>query len=415
MGIDLARVRGLYASLSDGWTYFNGHELAQIPERVSSGVATAFRTSPLVAAVEPARGSHSKAQPAGVPTGLAHDAAARRAIADLVGAAADRVVLGPNPQTLLRGFVEAFRPRLARAGQPVPPGAVVVARSLSAPIADVFAGLPARIAEPDLGTGELPVWQFHDIVDGGTRLVVVPAAHRLVGTQTDVAAVRDIVREHSRAWLVVDASDVAPYQPIDMDAWGADAVLLDVAALGGPQLAALVVRDVSMFPRLQALTPGAEGAAALEVGPLSMGLLGGVAPTIDHLADLDEDARGTRRNRLRRSLGALNAHTGQLATHLVESLGSLGAVHLVGITGEAAAGAPAARTPRVTFLVHGVDAHTVHERLLANGIVAQVSPRDPLLEAMGAADAGGTVTVSLSPFNTSADVDQLVRVVASLA
>lgn len=413
MGFDVARVRGLYASLSDGWTYFNGHQLAQIPEKVSSGVATAFRTSPLVAAVEPARGSHSKTQPAGQPTGLAHDTAARRAIADLVGVSADRVVLGPNTTIVLRNFMSAFQPRLRRGG-------VVAARSLSREVLDIVQAAgrsitqPLRYAEPDLGTGELPVWQFSNIVDGGTRLVVIPAAHGLVGTHTDVAAIRDIVAERSRAWLMVDATDLAPYQPIDMDAWGADLVLIDVAKLGGPQISALIVRDTTMFPRLEPLSTGT-GAASLEVGPLSMGLLGGVAPTIDHLADLDDTARGTRRHRLRRSLAALKDYTGQLSSHLVESLGALDSVHLVGITGEAAAGAPEDRTPRVTFLVHGVDANTVYERLLANGIVAHISPDDPLLEAMGAADAGGTITVSLSPFNTSADVDQLVRVVASLA
>ena len=43
MVFDVARVRGLYTSLGDGWTYLNAHQLPQVPERVSSGVASAFR------------------------------------------------------------------------------------------------------------------------------------------------------------------------------------------------------------------------------------------------------------------------------------------------------------------------------------------------------------------------------------
>jgi len=34
---------------------------------------------------------------------------------------------------------------------------------------------------------------------------------------------------------------------------------------------------------------------------------------------------------------------------------------------------------------------------------------------MGVADMGGAVTISMSPFNTQNDIEQLVRTVASLA
>lgn len=71
--------------------------------------------------------------------------------------------------------------------------------------------------------------------------------------------------------------------------------------------------------------------------------------------------------------------------------------------------------PRLTFVVHNVPAETVQQRLAANGLVTTVSPNDPLLNAMGVADAGGAVTIGLAPFNTTNDIDQLTRVVASLA
>ena len=49
MVFDVARVRGLYVSLSDGWTYLNAQENAQVPEKVSTGVAMAFRTAASIA------------------------------------------------------------------------------------------------------------------------------------------------------------------------------------------------------------------------------------------------------------------------------------------------------------------------------------------------------------------------------
>ena len=60
MAYDVAGVRGLYTSLSDGWTYLNAHDAAQIPERVSSAVARSFRMSSAVAQTESMYGSHMR-------------------------------------------------------------------------------------------------------------------------------------------------------------------------------------------------------------------------------------------------------------------------------------------------------------------------------------------------------------------
>ena len=85
------------------------------------------------------------------------------------------------------------------------------------------------------------------------------------------------------------------------------------------------------------------------------------------------------------------------------------------MTGEAAADATDNRLPRISFAVRGVPAETVHQRLFDNGLVTTLSPRTPLLTNMGVDEIGGAVTVALGPFNTSADVEHLTRVLASLA
>ena len=407
MVFDVARVRGLYVSLSDGWTYLNAQENAQVPEKVSTGVAMAFRTAASIAMLEPATGSHSKSQLVGQQLGISQVEAARRAIADLVGATPERVVLGPNKQMLMRSLADALRPILR------PNTSVVLCRSDEPTTTQHFQNFDASVmwAEPDLGTGELPAWQFSRLVSGSTRLVVLPAAHRLVGTITPVSEISDTVHSASRAWVLVDASAIAPYRSIDMEIMGADIIAVECAPLA--------FRDTTMFPRLAAVNPLAphDSAQKLELGALPIGLLGGVAPAIEHLAGLDEYARGTRRTRLTSSFADLAHYHYFLTHHLVESLHGLGNVHLLGISGEAAGLGVTAidRVPRVTFLVPGVSAETVQQRLMANGIVTSVSPHDPLLEAMGAGEAGGSVTVGLSPFNTTHDIDQLTRALASLA
>ncbi|MGP6175094.1 aminotransferase class V-fold PLP-dependent enzyme [Corynebacterium sp. A21] len=411
MAYDVARVRGLYVSLSDGWTYLNAHACPQIPERVSAAVARSFRLSPGLADIEPTSGTHSRASRVGRLEGESYLDAARLAVADLFAASPEQVVLGPSLQVLYHGLARSMYPLLRH-------NSSIVLSHLDQPVlTTAFQGLNSKVrwAQPDLATGALPSFQYADLVDGTTRLVSLSAAHDLLGTVAPVAEIAEAAHERSRAWVLVDATAVAAYRPMSAEEFGADILAVDLSALGGPQLSALVFRDTRMFRRLDSLVPGVEGdlAAKLE-SPVSTGLAGGVAAAVDHLADLVE-SRGTRRTRLQHSMAELSGYLGHLATELQASLSTLSAVHILGVTGEAAGGGIADRIPRLSFAVRDVPAETVQQRLIDNGLVTTLCPRTPLLSEMGVDEIGGAVTLSLGPFNTAADVDNLTRVVASLA
>lgn len=412
MSFDVARVRGLYVTLSDGWTYLNAHDCPQIPEKVSAGVATAFRLSPKMEAREPTGGTHSRIAASGTLVGEGYVEAARRALADLAGVQPRQVILGPDRHALMRTLVQAMSGRLKASST------IIASRGEDPTLLRPLRTTEAQFlfAEPDLGTGQLPAEQFTRLITGATRLVFIPAAHAYVGAVTDVKAIAATVHERSRAWVVVDASAYAPYRPIDIENWGADMVLVDCAALGGPDIAALILRDESMFLRLTQLNQEAQPRTpqALEPNRLSTGLLGGVAPAIDHLAGLGGLSRGTRRTRLRASMKELEGYMDDLTHQLVEHLMALPGVHVVGASGETGQ-KNLDRVPRVTFALPGVPAPTIHQRMIDNGIVATVSPRCPLLDSMGVEEAGGSVTVGLGPFNTPFDIWQLTRAVASLA
>lgn len=403
MAYDVWGVRGLYTSLGSGWTYLNAHDTPQIPEKVASAVARSFRSAASVPPPEPALGSHSK-HSAGQPEGAGYPAAARRAIADLAGVAPDQVVLGPSVPALYAALVAAMKPMLRRSSS-------IVLNPLDRPELTAQlrrADAKAALAQADLATGDLPAWQYADIADGSTRLVSVPAAHAELGNVVGVADIAEAVRERSRAWVLVDATAYAPYRPLDLDAWGADVAAVDMAQLGGPEIAALIFRDAAMFKRLDT------EALELEVSP---GLAGGVPAVVDHYASLvaGPPGRASRRNRLKHSMGETTAYLNGLRDDLHTFLGTLPAVHIVGVSGEAAADARVERIPRLAFGVTGVPSQTVLQRLTANGIVATRTRDCQLLEDMGVADMGGAVTIAMSPFNTQNDIEQLVRTVASLA
>ena len=454
---DVPRVRGLYASLSDGWTYLNAQDFPQVPERVSSAVARSFRVASLLEPPESATGSHSRAQRPGRRIGESFGDSARIAIADLTGARPENVVLGASRAALLDDLAHALYRRL-RLGQEVVLSRIDDPANVSPwkHAADLY-GARVRWAEPDLSSGVLPAWQFTNLVEPETTVVAVSAANRYVGAVTDVRAIADCVRAKSRALLVVDVDSFAPYRVVDVEQMGADVLALDVASLGGPSVGALVFKDDATRREVF------HSAHGVGVGGASEGLLGGVAEAVDHLARLDDSARGTRRTRLKKGLPRAAEHLNTLATHLVEGLQSLGTVHVIGVDGDGDAleeFASVDRVPRVSFMVDGVPAGVVAQRLLANGVVAGVvAPgQSQLLERMGvfeelpaapggnsrgrhgrkAADAAsaqsspqgpaaalgselgseldqaGAVSVGFAPHNTVHDVDQLVRVVASV-
>ncbi|MGJ4138509.1 aminotransferase class V-fold PLP-dependent enzyme [Corynebacterium evansiae] len=456
---DVPRVRGLYASLSDGWTYLNAQDFPQVPERVSSAVARSFRVASLLEPPESATGSHSRAQRLGRRIGESFGDSARTAIADLTGARPENVVLGASREALLDDLAHALYRRL-RLGQEVVLSRIDDPANVTPwkHAADLY-GARVRWAEPDLSSGVLPAWQFTNLVEPETTVVAVSAANRYVGAVTDVRAIADCVRAKSRALLVVDVDSFAPYRVVDVEQMGADVLALDVASLGGPSIGALVFKDDATR---RAVFRSEHGVG---VGGVSEGLLGGVAEAVDHLARLDDSARGTRRTRLKTGLPHAADYLNSLATHLVEGLQTLGTVHVIGVDGDGHVleeFASVDRVPRVSFLVDGVPAGVVVQRLLANGVVAGVvAPgQSQLLERMGvfeeqsaagpaapgansrgrhvrkgadsgansdtasAADAAsalgssldqaGAVSVGFAPHNTVHDVDQLVRVVASV-
>lgn len=408
---DVARVRGLYGSLSEGWTYLNAHARPQLPETVSAAVARGVRLAATLSSPEASSGGHhSRSQSTGVPEAESLIDSARLGVADLVGTTAEHVVLGPDLRTLYQHLVDAMRPLLKKNSS------VVLSRlddpRLVAPLQRSDAQV--RWAQPDLGTGELPAWQFGELVDGSTRLVAFSAAHGTLGSIAPMAEIVEKVHARSRAWVLADVSAYLAHRRVDLEDSGFDIVAIDLAALGGPDLAALVFRSPRMMQRLAPLDE--DGSEVFDI-PVSAGLAAGVGPLVDHYASLGGDElRGTRRTRLRTSQEQLAEYYEQLRQHLYNSLESLAAVHILGVSGEAAGGHSDDRLPRVTFIVRDVPAATVQQRLIDNQLVSTPAKVTPLLRDMGVdEECGGATTLSLSPFNTLADIDHLTRVLASLA
>lgn len=396
MSFDVARVRGLYPTVAAGTAHLDGSYSTLLPEAVIRAIIGTLRSSP----TQP--GSRSVNSQRSATTVLA----ARRAVADLVGATPDAVVLGPTLATLFHRFAD-----LLSADWQL--GDEIVLSRLDADItirpwldAARAAGAVVRWAEVDLETGELPAWQYESLITRRTRVVTVPLANPMTGTVPDVRAIADLAHRHG-ALLVLDAGAAIPHLALDLPALGADLVGLSGAAFGGPTVGALVARP-GLLLEMDG-DPHLPVPQRFEFGPLPVELLGGLTAAVDHLAELDEHAQGTRRERLARSLTESGAHTGRLLDRLLPPLRELPGVTVLGTSSD--------RLPMVAFTVGRHHPDQVGDALARAGVSVWTGAggMSEFLQALGADELGGAVHVGLMPHNTALEVDQFVEAVGQLA
>lgn len=397
MAYDVARVRGLHPALGDGWTRFDAPAGMVVPESVATAVSTGFR-----GAAANRRSSHPAAQRSAAVLD-----AARLAVADLLNADPAGVVLGADRSVLLALLADASSSRAGLGNE------VVVSRlddeANVAPwlrAADRF-GAKVKWAEADIETGELPIWQWEELLAPDTRLAAIPSASATLGTLIDVAAVTNVVHRHG-GLVVVDHSAAAPYRLLDIGVVEADVVAVNAAAWGGPPIGALAFRDPGLIDTFGSVStePNASGPARLELGIHQYGLLSGVVASVEYLAGLDEDATGSRRERLTRSMESARDYLDGLFDYMVGALRSQPLVTLIGD--------PPSRIPVVSFVVSGVPAERVVQRLADNGVLAIGNATSRILDLIGVDEIGGAVTLGLAHYSTMSEIDHLLRTLASL-
>ncbi|SFQ44032.1 cysteine desulfurase family protein, VC1184 subfamily [Amycolatopsis arida] len=398
MAFDVARIRGLFPALGDGWIHFDGAGGMLVPEQVASAVSTAMR-----APVSGPGGAFPASQRAESIV-----AAARRAVADLVGGDPAGVVLGPSASVLLRRLADVLSERWTIGDE------VVVSRlddeANLAPWQQVAkrVGGVVRWGEIDIETCELPAWQYETLVTARTKAVAITSASGAVGTRPDVPTVVELAKRVG-AFVVVDATYAAPFVPLDLPALGADVIVVSAMAWGGPAVGALVFRDPEMLERLPSvsLEATARGPARLELGPHAYPLLAGLVASIDYLAGLDDDATGTRRERLVTSLGSAKSYHAGLLAQLSTELRALRHVMVIGDAMR--------RIPALAFAVAGRKAPEVAEYLASQGLCAFADDgTSGVFAALGVGEVGGAVRIGLAHYSNVFEVSQLVRVLEEL-
>jgi cysteine desulfurase family protein (TIGR01976 family) len=397
--LDVARVRGLFPGLSDGLLHADGPGGALVPESVVRAVSQAMRVPIANRGGVFAASARAEQLVSG----------ARSAVADLVGATPSGVVLGANMTSLTYAVARALGKHWRRGDE------IVVSRldhdANIRPwlqIAEEI-GMVVRWAEVDIETGELPDWQYDELLTDRTRLVAVTAASNAIGTCPDVASIA--VRAHRAGALVyVDAAHAAAHMLLDITDLDADFLALSAYKWCGPHVGAVVAHPGLLAElRPDKLAPAPDRVPdRFEQGTPPFELYAGVAASVDHLAALCPDAPGTRRERLAVSMAAVSRYEDDLFDRLDGGLRTMGHVQLLG--------SPQYRTPTLSFTVSRMRPRQVTSELARRGVCAwdgDFYSRE-LFDAIGVNEAGGAVRLGLLHYNTAEEVDALLDAVSDL-
>jgi cysteine desulfurase family protein (TIGR01976 family) len=402
VAFDVATVRAQYPALGDGRAWLDGAAGTQVPQVVIDAVAQTYRV-----------GVSNQGAPFGASSrGTEIVTQARRAVADLVGAADPRgVVFGPTMTALTYRFASALQDTW-REGDEI----VVTQLDHDANIrpwaqAARRAGVTVRTAAVDPQTAELPVEEMRALFGERTKLVALTAASNLVGTCPDVTAITSAAREVG-AISFVDGVHHTPHAHVDLAALGADLYATSAYKWAGPHLAAVVAADPRLLQGLHPdqLLPSPDTVPErFELGTNPFASLAGVVAAVTHLSELDGAARGTQRERLAISRRAAGVHEDALGSRMLTGLAAIPKVTLYG--------RPSRRTPTAYFRLEGSAPAEVTEALSARGINCwhgHAYARE-LAEALGLGGSGGAVRTSVNFYSTDAEVDRLLDAVAELA
>jgi cysteine desulfurase family protein (TIGR01976 family) len=397
MTIDIARVRADYPALAEGFVHLDGAAGTQVAAPVIAAAAGAMRR---------AVSNRTTVFEAGRRSGEIV-AAAREAVADLVGGDPGGVVFGPSATALTYMVART----IARSWGP---GDEVVVSRLDHDAnvrpwvhAAAAAGATVRWADFDSATGELPVEQYRELIGPRTRVVAVTAASNAIGTVPRVREIADLAHA-AGALTYVDGVHATAHVPTDVVALGADFYVTSAYKWSGPHYAAVVGRpDLWETLALEKLTPSPDTVPdRFEFGTLSFEMLAAITAAVDYLATLSPEAGASRRDRLVAGMTAAAAYEKTLLDRLLKGLAA--------VPGVTVCPAPEERCPTVSFRVDGrAPADTA--RMLGDQGICVYSGDYYAYEYFtrtGLRDSGGAVRASIYHYNTAEEVDRLLAALA---
>jgi cysteine desulfurase family protein (TIGR01976 family) len=338
-------------------------------------------------------------------------AAARAALADLLGASPGEISFGANMTTITFHVARAL-------GRSLGPGDEIVVTELdhNANVDPWRAlarerGVTIRVAAVHTTSGELDWSDLERCVNARTRVLAIGAASNALGTITDVRRAAELARSVG-AVSYVDAVHYAPHVLPDVRQIGCDFLACSAYKFYGPHVGVLFGRGERLASLdVPKLLPASDSVPErMETGTQNHEGIAGAAAAVDFLASLAPQTEMDRRARLRATYAELHRRGDALLRALWEGLAT--------VPGVTTFGPPpgGSRTATIAFALAGFSPVAVARHLAARGVF--VSHGDfyasTVVQRLGYG-ADGLVRAGCVAYTSMAEVERLVDGVAALA
>jgi len=358
MSYQVERIRKDFPSLDTGLAYFDGPGGSQVPKVVGEAIAKAI-TQP-----SSNRGTTTESEQNAEDCVVGY----RSAVADLLNA--DPLDHDSN----IRPWVQAAEAK----------------------------GVSVKWAKVNTQTSELDTSSVTDLLTSKTKFVAVTGASNTLGTKPDITAIGKAVKANGSLFLV-DGVHLTPHAVIDFKNMPADFFGFSSYKILGPHCASFVASPALLetLSNDKLLPSTLQVPERFEFGTLAYEIMAGVSASIDYLTTLDDQATGTRRERLVKSLTSLEEYEQSLFDYMVKELANLPGITIYSKAKH--------HTPTAYFNFKGVDASELY-KFMATKKVNLPAHNFYALEvsrALGLGDTGA-IRAGLAPYSTKDDVDRLI-------
>jgi cysteine desulfurase family protein (TIGR01976 family) len=401
--LNLDHIRAEFPALQSDCVYLDNAGGSLVLRRVADRVRDYLLTSSVQLGA-----SYAQSQDAGAKV-----MAARRSVAELIHAPHDdEVVMGGSTTSLMFQLTQALRPGI-RPGDEI----IVTNSDHEANIGGwkrlEEAGAVVRIWEVNRDTLTLDLEDLERMLSPRVKWVAMTHASNILGSVNPVAEVARRVHA-AGARLCVDAVAYAPHRLVDVQASGADVYVFSFYKVFGPHYAVMWVRRELLLalPSLNHYFIGTEVIPyKLQPGNVNYELSYGCVGINEYLANVGTGlgCTGSARQKMQAAFDAFEQHEDALAERLLAYLRGKAAVRIIGLP--SALARPGARVPTVSFMVAGRQSETIVRHMDRFGIGIRFGDfyAKRLIEALGLDGQGGVVRVSIAHYNTTQEIDRLIR------
>jgi cysteine desulfurase / selenocysteine lyase len=246
--------------------------------------------------------------------------------------------------------------------------------------------------------GELLMDAYRDLLNDRTRIVAVTHVSNALGS---INPIREIIRlAHERDIpVLIDGAQAVPHLPVDVQKLDCDFYCISAHKMYGPMGVGVLYGKEEWLEKLPPYQGGGEMIRDVRFSGTTYNELPfkfeAGTPNVGDVLGMEAAAKYLKQF----EAGDLAAYEEQLLQYTLEQLGTLEKIRFVGMAEK--------RTGVVSFLfedIHPYDTGTILDKL---GIAVRTGHHcaQPLMEFFG---IPGTVRVSLSFYNTRAEIDTLV-------